>query len=437
MKSCCKDLTILLDTRLATHLASNLQSFKGKNTEFDNLLMEILLKGSCYHLVSTKYDTKTSQHEEVKRTYNEFFCQSKPYNQVFIYDQSNYPTRMEIYRTTIQNLTRYEDVLSRLLDFNYKYLVHDEMFRQKDISSTVLEITQFQDIDTLISIMLNITNLLHEKLYRDLAGSDVIQPMLDLACFNLVDIEFKAMDVLDRVFHCLNAHKKILQHGMVILSKDPTEPYGGMCRYWGPDLPFLLFSPYYGKMFSVLTFMHEIGHLIHYKNMCNYPGPCVLSPVVEEFFAIYAELICVKRNFLDLSKFASERIFWQRIWYLIVRQFQIFLFEKMNLEASQHTNLNPDILTYNWQHSWELILGKHLKPNDIFFKSWIMYRGSISLPFRSISYVLATMIVLWLILQDIGLSHNAYRAEDIKSLLCYLDLPSLDTILEDTIKLIS
>jgi|GEM_PF-1717017 len=436
IKKCCKGLNVLLDTRCQTLEISDNRFYEEYKFEFEKLFEQIISKGSMHYSKIGNCNLNNQLTYEIRKSYNETFNQAMPYNQLFIYDKSKNLTRLKLYISSIKKLIKFEDVFLRLLYLNYKYLYKNMLSYNQDFVTAIAKITQIETPLSLIYPLQKISKIVHTKLCERLNDCSICYPFLDLAPLNLEDIKFDARFVLDRVLSCLKAKKNLMENGVVILSKDPAEPFGGMCRYWCFKVPFLLFCPYYKGLISALTFTHEIGHLIHYKTIYKETEAVAIHPVVEEFFAIYAELTCLKMNVFGLSKSASEIAFWQRIWYLIVRQFQVFLFEKMNFSDSIHNVLDSNVLRNHWYHSWELALNESLKFNDLFLNSWVLLKGIINLPFRSISYVLATITALWIVLKNRTLPKDVYFAKDIRSLFNFLGIPSIEHLLEDTVRLI-
>jgi hypothetical protein len=206
------------------------------------------------------------------------------YNLLFIYEEQDREKRDQYIASNLASLLTVKDSIASSLDEAYE---HIKVTMGTDLDQILTAITGLRGLVELLEPLRDTALLIQGRLFDALARRMNAPKIMDMSSALSHGFQMHPEDLCEI---CLQGFSEGLRHrlnGIIIVTNDPHDVNGGMCRIWGWNLPFFLFSPYYGGYLSAITFIHEFGHLRHYlyhQEKSRLPSFCALQ---EEFFAIY------------------------------------------------------------------------------------------------------------------------------------------------------
>lgn len=407
-----------------------MQNESSKN--YQKFLLFLLSPKSYKTNISSK-KTSLSKQNALRELYNEIRSDLNLLNSIYIHDSMNDFDHDSLLRQLLERYQPYEEVLGRILCLFYKAM-EDEKNEPNGVLHDKFRMALNTDFRLLYKIKkaTGLINDICKALFN--SSTESVEYGLFKSVLNLKTQDPK--EVLQRALGPVSDLPGLWENNMVMISKDPYEPIGAMCRFWNPKLPIVVFSPFYGNYISSLTLVHELGHLVHYKHHLSM-DQTKFEGIYEEFFAFVFELCWLLKNPWRIPKVLLQKIFWQRIWFITVRQFQLFNFELLNLKSSSKEILSLNLLKKNWQHTSTDILGILTPKSKWYENSWTQIAQIINLPFRSLDYTVSALLAYYYIHKKGGLDKAILQAKNTEELLKEMGLSSLEEGIERVISILS
>lgn len=420
-------LHVLLDTRNIS------QEIYDEETEsYENFLF-FLFDPNTYSSRHSLEKALVSKQNALKELYNEIRAELKSLNVIYVYDNLENSDDKVFLKQFIERFIPYEEIIGRILCLFYKAIEEEKnrpnnAFRFKSKIALGIDSVLLSKIKKATTIINDICSALFYNYMEEIKEVGLLKAFLNLAPQDPNEILQRALG-----FHA--NFSGLCENTIILVSKDPYEPKGAMCRFWNPRLPIVVFSPFYGNYISSLTLVHELGHLIHYKHHLSM-DQTKFEGIYEEFFAFVFELSWLLNNPWHIPRELLQKIFWQRIWFITVRQFQLFCFELLNLKNSSKGIMSLDILKKNWKETSEDILGRMYPQCKWYESSWGQVAQIINLPFRSLDYTIAGLLAFSYIYKKGYLTEAILQAKNTEELLKEMGTSSLEEGIENAISIL-